>query len=264
MIHTTPLYEQHVTLLTHCYDTHAEKFSSTRKKNRPEFGYIARQLLNHPQATTWWIDIVELWCGDGRLYDYLITHHPTLIKSYTGIDISSQLLDIAQTRHPEASRINTDMIRWLYENNAESYDSIICVASFQHLPDLASRSWLLQQVYRVLRYGWLFISIDRSWSRWMIRKYYHHVIDSLKAWITTFWRHERNTLTIPFYNNKKSQRVDRVYHFFTKRELRNLLVKYHFHLLDQRYSSQDDTFHNTLRKARNICTVAQKTVFLTK
>ena len=40
----TLLYKNTVESLRECYDTHAEKFSSTRKKNRPELDYIAERL----------------------------------------------------------------------------------------------------------------------------------------------------------------------------------------------------------------------------
>ena len=43
MIPTT-LYINTIKDLRNCYDTHAKKFSSTRKKNRPELDYIAEKL----------------------------------------------------------------------------------------------------------------------------------------------------------------------------------------------------------------------------
>ena len=40
----TGFYYKIVQQLAHCYDIHAEKFSSTRKKNRPELDYIAQKI----------------------------------------------------------------------------------------------------------------------------------------------------------------------------------------------------------------------------
>ncbi len=55
----SPLYRDTIDTLRHCYDTHADKFSSTRKKQRPEFDYIIDQLSHHPQAQQG-LTIVEL------------------------------------------------------------------------------------------------------------------------------------------------------------------------------------------------------------
>ena len=41
----TILYNNTIESLRECYDTHAQKFSSTRKKNRPELDYIVSKIL---------------------------------------------------------------------------------------------------------------------------------------------------------------------------------------------------------------------------
>lgn len=43
-MNTTPLYTDTISSLRECYDTHSEKFSSTRKKHRPELAYVIDQL----------------------------------------------------------------------------------------------------------------------------------------------------------------------------------------------------------------------------
>ncbi len=53
----TLLYSQTIKELGKCYDTHAEKFSSTRKKNRPEINHIINKL--HEEKKTK-LSILEL------------------------------------------------------------------------------------------------------------------------------------------------------------------------------------------------------------
>lgn len=45
------------------------------------------------------------------------------------------------------------MIDYLAHRADQSADTIICMASFQHLPDRQSRDRVLAHIYRVLRYG---------------------------------------------------------------------------------------------------------------
>lgn len=113
------------------------------------------------------------------------------------------------------------MIHYLESCENESIDVIICVASFQHLPDLISRERFLQQVYRVLKYDGSFISIDRSRSQWMVKTHRQHIKNSIKKYITSLAKRERNNILIPFRDKEKHN--ERLYHIFTIRELKRLL-----------------------------------------
>lgn len=257
---STLLYKQTVKKLSECYDIHAEKFSATRKKNRPEINYIIKKIQNEEKKQ---LSIVELWCGDGRLFGYLQESNKKMIASYQGVDISQWLLDIAQKNYgkdQQAKRIHDDMIHYLESCENESIDIVICVASFQHLPDIKSRNLFLQQVYRVLKYDWSFISIDRSRSKWMVTKHWDHITQSIKKYITSFWKREWNNILIPFQDKWKKN--ERLYHIFTLRELKRLLSKHGFSNGEFIYSSQKWDFHHNIFNARNICTYVRKKVFL--
>ena len=272
--HTLYSYAHTVDLHQQCYDTHAEKFSHTRKKKRPEFERIGKQLqsaelrihnsqciIQNPKSK---ISILELWCGDGRLAWFLSdntifkkeTHH------YTGVDISSKLLARAKENHPDQHRVQHDMVSYVQEQASESVDVIICVASFHHIPDRETREYFLQQVYRILRYGGVMITIDRSRSYRMMRKYWKAILRSLGQSITSFGRHEYNTLTIPFHNTTKDIVHERVYHFFTRRELRDLATTQWYIIDAMTYSHPDGSFSDSRSSASNICTLLRKDIFL--
>ena len=74
--------------LRECYDTHADKFSSTRKKYRPELDFAIVSLKELSQKLQRPLRIVELGCGDGRLLKALQEDFPEIIHSYRGVDIS--------------------------------------------------------------------------------------------------------------------------------------------------------------------------------
>ena len=73
--------------LNQCYSEQAKHFSHSRKKFWPELDYI-KQSIQQIQKQQPIKNIVELGCGDGRLYGILNT---MIEKStvYTGIDSAS-------------------------------------------------------------------------------------------------------------------------------------------------------------------------------
>lgn len=69
--------------LRECYNNHSHKFSSTRKKKRPELEYVIQYITLLSQNLNKPLHIVELGCGDGRLYRTLVSQYPDCIASYT-------------------------------------------------------------------------------------------------------------------------------------------------------------------------------------
>jgi len=80
----------------------------------------------------------------------------------------------------KAQRVHDDMIHYLSTCDNEAVDAIICIASFQHLPDIISRKVFLHHIYRVLVYEGSFSSVDWSWSAWMLQKHRKLLWESLK------------------------------------------------------------------------------------
>jgi SAM-dependent methyltransferase len=152
------------------------------------------------------------------------------------------------------------MIHYLSTCDNESVDIIVCIASFQHLPDSWSRKDFLNNVYRILHYDGYFFSVDRSRSLRMVQKHGKLVIDSIKKYITTLWKWERNNIMIPF-SNKWNDKLLRLYHIFTIVELKKLFSKHWFLHWTFIYSGQDWSFHHNILKARNICSFVQKKIF---
>ena len=258
----TALSIQTINELRDCYDTHAQKFSSTRKKTRPEMEYVAQALIWLSRSLQRPLHIVELWCGDGRLLRAIQEKYPDAIASYTGVDISNELLTIAHKNtkaNTSIKRIHNDMIGYLEQQQTESIDIIITMASYQHLPDHTSRSQFLNQVYRTLSYQGQRISIDRSRSQWMIQKHYQPILQSLKKYITTLWKRERNNLMIPFTD--KGETHYRLYHIQTIYEIKKRLQRHHLELSERSYSSQKGDFHQNIIRARNICCIITKTIY---
>jgi len=131
------------------YNNEAEKFSKTRAKKRPEFD-IFLEYLNKLKKDN--LKIIDLGCGDGRLFGYL-NENLTKKFTYIGVDISENLIKIAQNRYQNfknAQFVVNDMESFLEKIQQQSIDVIAFFASFQHIPNLKKRLKILKLTYRAL------------------------------------------------------------------------------------------------------------------
>lgn len=89
-------------------------------------------------------EVLEIGCGVGRL----------LKSGWWGIDISQNMLDIANKRKPECGYKHTDGRSIPFED--EKFDVVFCYLVFQHLPKDAVEIYI-NEAYRVLKPGGKFI-----------------------------------------------------------------------------------------------------------
>jgi len=189
------------------YDTATEKWVWTRTRDRPEFQWIGENIqritkTNNRTKHNKKLIIIELGCGDGRFAEYLeeTVDYPFL---YTGIDCSSELIQVAKKRSiwSHVSFIVWDMSTYLSFLEQQSVDIVVGIASAQHL-HYRQRKLLRHQIHRVLNYWWAYIISNRSYSQRMRTKHRPSII---AWWILavinhkTFWRGDT---MIPFKQSK--------------------------------------------------------------
>lgn len=131
------------------YDAFAQDFSQSRAHAWPEFILVEDALRQiQKEKKTQKIQLLDLGCGNGRLYQYI----PSDLKShieYIGADISSGMLAQAQQKYPEASFVKQDFSqKWQWAPG--SFDIIVSIAAFHHLLDHPSQNFFLQEAHRVL------------------------------------------------------------------------------------------------------------------
>lgn len=238
--------------LQQCYNDEATKFSQTRQKHWHEFDHILEKINTIPKST---IHILELGCGDGRLYDYI--HKNTTKKiQYTGIDFSKELLKIAKKKHPEATRVCDDMINGIKTIAQESCDVVVSIAAFQHLPSRRERVFILKGAYRALVYDGLHIMVNRAYSDRFYKKYRPQMIVSICKYILSWWYKARNDILIP---RKGAKRIyHRYYHIFTLKEIEKLVTQNGFYIDQLSYGLPQAS--NNLSSARNSLCIARKAI----
>lgn len=157
--------------LINCYDTQAVHFDHTRKKYRQELDHICDVIQENIKEKDSY-HITELGCGSGRLYPAL-KEKIEEVFSYTACDNAPGMIAQAKANYGEhhARWVVADMLTHLRSLPDASQDSIISIASVQHLMTTEQRLLLWQHSYRVLKYGGVFITTNWSYSDWFLKKY---------------------------------------------------------------------------------------------
>lgn len=149
------------------YEQMAAPFAGSRQKPWPGFVELSRWL---PAECP---DLLDVGCGEGRLGRFL--QQAGRIQTYTGVDFSQSLLQMAQ-----AQTVGTFWQRDLSQpgslDGLPQYAGITCLATLQHIPARTNRLRLLQEMAahlkpagRLILANWQFLQSarqQRKLSRW--------------------------------------------------------------------------------------------------
>ena len=213
------------------YEQIAEDFSKTREKMEwGELEHFAKQTKNGSQ-------ILDVGCGNGRLMDILEIKKRNI--SYTGVDPSMSLLEIAQKKDVDARCVKADFSLLPFRD--ESFEEVWAIASFHHLPTEKDRKIALREVFRVLKGGGSLVMT--VWNHFDQPRYASEKQKAvLRAYASPLWS-DRDFL-VPW--GKKKQL--RYYFSFSPEHLRDLLEGEGFFV--------EECFFSEGRK--NICVRARK------
>lgn len=191
----------------------AKDFSSTRKHFWPEFDHIAAY-INHGD------NLLDIGCGNGRFAQFLQNKQ----INYFGLDISKKLLKIAKKNVPQGNFFQADMTSLPFPDH--TFDQIVMIASFHHIPSIKLRQKTLQECYRVLKNkGLIFILV---WNLYQA-KFKSAFQEALKRSSLSSGNYSKKDLFIPW---KKNHNLNRYYYAFTLPELKKLLVSKKFIIHD--------------------------------
>ena len=188
------------------YDTVADHFSLTRKK------YLQVELLEFSKYFQDSQSVLDLGCGSGRMIRILKNFELDCVF----VDISEKQLNYAKKEQrgkiKRAEFIVGDILNLDFQRN--SFDVILCIATFHHLKNLKQRKEFLKNIYSWLKPGGYLLMTN--WN--LIQKRYLKYIFNFrkKAW---------NDFLIPYKNNDGQNMANRFYHGFTIKELDKLLIQ---------------------------------------
>lgn len=174
------------------YSSIAKHFDETRHKPWP--GVV--QFLNTLKPNT---AVLDLGCGNGKY----LSVRPDVIQY--ACDICPELIQIAQSKHPQAEFLVCDGCSLPYAT--ESIDAVYSIAVFHHLKTPEERQAFLTGVHRVLKSdGAFFLTV---WS---------------PAAIQTKWTPTGpGDFSVPWRDKYTQTTFQRYYHIFEKSELLELM-----------------------------------------
>ena len=239
------------------YNNNAKKYHETRKKHREEAEIILNEISQNKSKK---ISILEFWCWWGRFITYLNNNYPKLQINYTWVDISSGLIKLAQKDNPKNNFICADISEYIKKTKQESFDYIIWTESFQHIPTIKERFFLMKVFYRILKYDGKIIMTNRCLSNRFIKRYYKNILNSVLKYIISFGKISPRDIFVP-RKSKWHIKEFRFYHMFWLKELENLAILSWFIISDIWYIQKDNSISKERKNARTSLLIASKKVF---
>jgi tRNA (uracil-5-)-methyltransferase TRM9 len=193
------------------YNLIAKEFSATRKEIWEELKFLFENLKEGEK-------VLDLGCGNGRWYKVFKEKK----VDYFGIDNSEKLIEIAKENFPEAKFFVGDALNLPFQDNF--FDKVYSIALLHHIPSEDFRIKVLKEVKRVLKPGGILIL-----TCWRIHRL-REILALLKYTLLKIIG--RSKLDFKDFFVPWGKKMLRYYHFFTQRELENLVKKVGFEILD--------------------------------
>ncbi|MFH1188521.1 MAG: class I SAM-dependent methyltransferase [bacterium] len=209
------------------YDAAATSFSDTRKYWWDDLQFISRYVKSYNT-------VLDFGCGNGRFLHFCAIPP----KKYLGVDISANLIELAQTMHPTHRFIKIDDGKM--SEIKEKFDAVVSIAVFHHMTPAMARN-ALQELYCVIKPGG--VIIITAWYLWNTEK----ISFLMKSWRRGNWG---LMAPVPFHGKKKT--YQRLCYWWRKKTLEKIVTTEHFSIVESGITRGEKG------KKRNIYIIAQK------
>jgi len=210
------------------YDTIARQFADTRTFLWDDLKPLAEYVQDGEL-------VLDVACGSGRLYQLFEKKQ----VQYTGVDYSKELIKIAKEEYPKAEFFVRDMKKLKFPE--KSFDTIFCIAAFQHIPTEEFRLQILEEMKNILKPGGKIIFLNWNlFSTWAVDKYKKFVFDEQE-------------FMIPWRGAGGKEIGKRYYHGFLPEELEKLFLLAGLQLKEQYYVKKGEK--STKERAENIISI---------
>lgn len=180
---------------------------------------------------------VDLGCANGRNFKLF----KNITNKLIGIDKSLEFLKIAKEilkDHNQYSKKDSDNIQLILGDlnyipiRLNSIRTIFSIATIHHIKGKSNREKAILQIFNLLTKKGYFL--PTVWRRWQKKFKKHFIIDWFKRFLNPFYKKHQKLLglnefgdkIIPWTISKQNITYNRFYHFFSKREIKNLLKSF--------------------------------------
>lgn len=229
------------------YDRIAQAFSASRTR-------VWKDLLVFSEYLKPGMRVLDLGCGNGRLYKYLLEQG----CEYVGVDSSAGLITEAKQKYPDGTFYVMDALQLTFD--PESFDAVVTVAVLNHFPTQSLHEAFLRNIFTLLKpQGWLLMA---NWNMWNInnakglfafnrdREMLDNAAFLEKYTVEKAYVADKDVLTV------WDEKAVLYYYAFEKEELELLVEKTGFISKDSYYSLKGETSNQS--EATNIITLAQR------
>lgn len=220
------------------YNRIADIFTTKRERLTPDILYLKKYAQNGDK-------VLDLGCGYGRLSQIFADKK----VDYVGTDNAKKQIEIAKTRFPNARFLKSDSFLVPFGNNY--FDKVFCLSVIHHLPSVTYRLKFLKEIKRLLRPGGKLILT--AWSVWQNLKIKRIILKYKIRKILGLSKMDYGDILVPFQNENGEVLAERYIHCFYKNELKQLVKKAGFKILETNVLKRDRSGEN-----KNILIVGQK------
>ncbi len=143
------------------FDEVSKKYDEQRRKFIPCFDDFYRLSASVASADTKTPNILDVGAGTGLLSSFLMERYPE--ASFTLIDISEKMLEIAKERFGNNSNVKYIIADYSKYDFAEEYDLVVSALSVHHLEDEEKKE-LYKKTYSILKQNGIFINADQIYG----------------------------------------------------------------------------------------------------
>ncbi len=140
------------------FDAVSRKYDEQRKKFIPCFDDFYGTSVSIASVDTETPNILDIGAGTGLLSAFLMERYPA--ASFTLIDISEKMLDMAKERFRGNSNVKYVVADYSQYNFTEKHDMVVSALSIHHLEDEEKRD-LYKKSYSILKDNGIFINADQ-------------------------------------------------------------------------------------------------------
>lgn len=214
------------------YDLIAKDFSRTRSRPWYETRFLFSDYLFSGDK------VLDLGCGNGRN----VLYFKEKLTEYYGVDNSARLIKEAREKHPQKNFRVDNALDLSFRKNF--FDKVYSIAVLHQVPSEEFRLQFLKEAKRVLRpKGLLVLTV------WKLHRIEHVISVIQNAFLKLLKRTKLDygDVLVPW-----GDKINRYYHFFSEKELKSLVQKAGFKVVELGVVKSDDNAR------QNIYIIAQK------